>query len=1262
MNNQQCVKLLLNWLAGGKNLRNLVILILGLTFLSQGYQPLEVKAQSPEQEETDSDSTPTPEQPETQNIPTPTSEQTLTPSEAITQTPDPEDLNRIRILAPTEGAVLNIPSSTVVVQYPVEGNVELRVNGRLVDPTLIGRVETNRQTGLVIQTWYGVGLAMGENILSVRGTKNGQELPEVRYQLMVAEAPSKLEIETLESRVPADGRSTVTVRGQLLDKNGNRSNYNTNVTLNTSAGEFIGNDANPDAQGFQAKIVNGEFTATLRTATQAQTVRIQARTSQLEAFTQVQFDTALRSEPIINGVVDFRLGARGTDFYRPRREFLPLDEDNVTEFNVTGSAFATGSVGDWQFTGAFNSDRAINEDEFGRSRLFGGFQTSEQVYPTYGDSSTIEQTTPSIDSFYLRFERSSERLNVEPDYFMWGDFRTQEFSSASQQFTATQRSLHGFKGNYTLGNLQLSAFFANNVDGFQRDTIAPDGTRGDYFLSRRLVSPGSENIFIELEELNRPGTVLAREELRRGVDYDIDYDRGSLFFSSPIIRTAVDDQGRILVRRIVATYQFEGAEGGGGTMYGGRFRYFLSRNVGRESWLGGSFVQENQGLRDFQLYGADAFIPLGENGHLIAEYAISHNNSERMGQVSGSAYRFELEGDITERIRGRAYLQSAETGFSNNATISFVPGQTRYGAQVEATLSPTTNLRLQYDHEDNVGVAPRPLPFDELLFPGTEPVPGSRVDNSLTTITAGIQQRLGDRADLTVDWIHRSREDRISPNAFSGNSSQVRSQFSYAFTDTLRFRATNEFTVSSGTDAVFSDRTSLNLDWEVMRGITVSLGQNWFSRGGQLEGQSITSLGVSANYKVASDTNLTARYAILGGGFGSQGAVGITQGITLAPGLKVNLAYERIFQGQDLRTAAGSTFAQPFAPGQGASSLQPTGGHSYSVGIEYTDNPNFRVSAGLDHRRSGDRSNTAFSASITGKISPSLTALGTYRQSYVANQTLDLGASSQLRLGLAYRNPEDDRFNALLRYEYRKNPSLIPESILVSRGSGLEDHVFSLEGIYAPNWRWEFYGKIALRNTTTFMAEDFVGDSLITLSQLRAVYRFAYKFDLTSELRWINDNGGNYSEGGGLVELGYYLTPNMRLSAGYALGRIDDRDFSGTRSAGGPYLGLTVKLNGLFDSFGQNRPALPPQPSSVSSAPEVSMVVDEGDNNGEQITEEDNISQDFIHEDLMAKVFSDPNLTNQFSTEELMDYVNFLQGEYVFLSKEEYFKLFEVKQ
>jgi hypothetical protein len=63
--------------------------------------------------------------------------------------------------------------------------------------------------------------------------------------------------------------------------------------------------------------------------------------------------------------------------------------------------------------------------------------------------------------------------------------------------------------------------------------FAPNGTSGYYFLSRRLLIEGSENVFIETEENNRPGTVIERKPLSRGPDYEIDYDRGTLLFDIP---------------------------------------------------------------------------------------------------------------------------------------------------------------------------------------------------------------------------------------------------------------------------------------------------------------------------------------------------------------------------------------------------------------------------------------------------------------------------------------------------------------------------------------------------------------------------------------------------------------------------------------------------------------------------------------------------------------------------------------------------------
>ena len=1067
----------------------------------------------------------------------------------------------IKILTPTAESVVDVQATTVVVQFPVGSQMELRVNGALVDSSLIGRTETDSTSNLVTQTWYGVSLKEGANTISAQ-VVGGTE-PPVTVQVAVRGAPQKITIETVESRIPADGRSTATIRGQLIDASGNRSNRDAVVTLIPSAGEFVGKDFKPDQPGFQVEAKGGQFTAKLRSQLKAQTVTIRAITNDLEAFTQLQFETALRPS-LVTGVVDLRLGARGTNYYGSFRDFLPPDKDNGTQLDFHSAIFATGAIGEWLFTGAYNSSRSLNEDCDCNNRLFRTYQSSEQNYPVYGDSSKVDVLAPSIDSVYLRFERSTGIPGADPDYAMWGDYNTEEFARRSQQFTSITRQLHGFKANYNFGNLQITGLYGNHLEAFQRDT--------------------SENVFIELEELNRPGTVLQRKQLNRGPDYEIDYDRGTLIFREPILRTDIDQSGQVLVRRIVVTYQYD-SQDSDSSIYAGRLQYNLSRKLNQESWIGATYVQEHQGVRDFQLYGADALIALGDQGRLIAEYAHSSNDSDVVGKVRGDAYRLEAEGKIANGIQGRAYYRFADTGFANNATISFVPGQTRYGAQVTAKLTSSTNVRAQYDHEDNFGIAPQPLDtFEELFSPRSEAIPGSQVDNSLTTISAGIQQRLG-KATLDVDWIHRRREDRIPDSALSGNSDQlrsrsadsVRSRFTVPLAKNLTFQAQNELSLSSQKDTVYPDRTILGLNWAVIPGVSVSLAQQFYSSG-QYSGNSITSLSVNGEHKLGSDTTLTGRYSILGGAneMTTQGAIGLNNRWTIASGLRLNVAYEHVFGNFFGRTGTGQQYAQPFAYGQSASAIGFDGGDSYSVGLEYSDNPQFQASARYEHRSSSGGSNTVITAGAAGKISPALTALVRYQQAGSSNQKLlGLGDTATLKLGLAYRDPNNDKFNALLRYEYRQNPSTIPDTILLGSGTGSEDHTFALEAIYAPSWQWEFYGKYALRNSTSYIASDLAGTSTVNLGQLRATYRLGYSWDLVGEARLISQS--SYSETGFVVETGYYLTPNLRLSAGYVFGKVDDRDFSGTRSAGGGYLGITVKLNELFDGFGQQKP-VPRQP------------------------------------------------------------------------------------
>ena len=1121
---------------------------------------------------------PSPNKPDGGANPNKSPNSAASPNNSPGSTPAQEGL--VKILTPTNNAVLDTIHSSVIIQYPEAASVILQLNGKSVDSSQVGRTEVNPATGLVTQTWYSVIFKSGVNQLSILATTDGSTYEETSIEVVVPGRPEALKVNTAESEIPADGNAIATVKGKFVDEFGTVTPWNETITLNSSAGKFIGTDLKPNIPGFQVKPVDGEFSAELQAGYDAKNVRIQAKTSRFESYAQIKFKTTLREKPLLTGYADLRFGARGTNFYDSFRDFLPLDEDNGFEVDYSSAAFISGSFGRWSYTGAFNSDRAINEDEDGDNRLFQTFDSNEEDYPVYGDSSTSEQTTPSTDSVYLRFERNPQAEFAEPDYFMWGDYDTEEFSNEAQEFTAISRQLHGFKSNYNLGNFQLNAFYANNAEGFQRDAIAPDGTSGFYFFSRRELVPGSEDVFLELTPLNDPGNIVSRQRLDLGTDYEIDYDRGTILFSDPVTRTEIDNQGNVLARRIVATYQFE-EEANEANLIAGKASYFFQRDSENSSWLSGTYLNEDRGDLDFVLWGVDSQVSLGSWGRLIGEYANSENQTI-FGSADGSAYRLEGDLNFSDKIQGRAFYRQTDEGFTNNATSSFIPGQTRYGSQIQAQVADSTSLNFSYEHQDNEGVAPRPLDqLEEFIDTGVEAIPGNALDNSLDTISAGVEQQFGE-ADLGMALTWRKRSDRKSPEAFSGSSAQLQSRFSTPIWKKLSLNVINDLTISDDTDAVFSDRVGLGLDWEFYDGLSLVFDQQWFTRG-TLAGETLTSLGVNGEYEPWSNATLTGRYSIAGGvdGVSNVGALGLQQKITVAPGLDLDLDYEHTFSGLNANTSStGRQFSQPTAVGQSASSLSFDSGSSYGVGISYSDDPDFTATARWQQSNKSNGNNTVISADVTGKLTNTLTSLLSYTQANSANQSLNIGTSRDLRLGLAYRNPKHDKFNALLRYEYEENGGTIPETLLIGEGTGTQEHLFGIEAIYAPDWRWEFYGKYAFRNGKTFIADDFVGSTNISLGQLRATYRLNYHFDLVAEGRTIWQPAAGYTESGIVLESGFYLTPEFRLSAGYVFGSADDEDFTGTRSAGGPYMGLTVKLNSLFDGFGQH--SAPKVPEGVS--------------------------------------------------------------------------------
>ena len=82
-------------------------------------------------------------------------------------------------------------------------------------------------------------------------------------------------------------------------------------------------------------------------------------------------------------------------------------------------------------------------------------------------------------------------------------------------------------------------------------------------------------------------------------------------------------------------------------------------------------------------------------------------------------------------------------------------------------------------------------------------------------------------------------------------------------------------------------------------------------------------------------------------------ALGLNHRMTIAPGLRLNFAY--------------GTYLWGYAAGQSDASLATNSGDIYSIGLDYTNNPNFKASAKFENRFSSRGNNVVFSDAVNGK-------------------------------------------------------------------------------------------------------------------------------------------------------------------------------------------------------------------------------------------------------------------------------------------------------
>ena len=335
----------------------------------------------------------------------------------------------------------------------------------------------------------------------------------------------------------------------------------------------------------------------------------------------------------------------------------------------------------------------------------------DKYYSVYGDASAVNYDAANTQGMlYLLVEWDKSSA-------IWGNYNT---AFTDTEFAVFNRTLYGGKLYYESVSstpsgdpkTKLMVFRARAQQRAAHNEFA--GTGGSlYYLKNKDVVEGSEKIKIEVKD-KITGLVLSTKEIKSGAEYEIDYSNGRIVFWKPVSRIADSDSiisSSLLGGNpvyVVVDYEYEVKDKYDQSARGGRIQQSLTDYLR----IGGTYVEEAQLDKNYELKGTDATLRLGKNIKFTGEFAQSE--SEEAGSFisadgglsftelatgdldKGKAYGLKAEAHLFDKLGLTSYYKQVEKGFSSTSTTS-TQGKELAGAGASFDITPQTRLKVSHD-------------------------------------------------------------------------------------------------------------------------------------------------------------------------------------------------------------------------------------------------------------------------------------------------------------------------------------------------------------------------------------------------------------------------------------------------------------------------------------------------------------------------------------------------------------------------------------
>ncbi|MDX1696931.1 MAG: hypothetical protein R3308_01525, partial [Thiohalobacterales bacterium] len=992
-----------------------------------------------------------------------------------------------------------IPSIRIAVKHDPAHQVTLSLNERPVSGLNFDTRTGNTAGTVAVSQWAGVDIDKGGNRLVVElRDARGELVERIERDVRMSSLPVRAELVEAQSRLLADGRQTPVIAVRLFDRDGR-------PVREGLIGEFRVEPphvAQQDIDDLQRRPLAGldrgspryrvgrdgialiELKPTTRTGEATLVIPLAQREARLKPWLQ-----AAPRDWILVGLAEGTVAHNTVSGNLDSLSAAGLEQDTWTDGKL--SFFAKGSIrGEWLLTLAWDSAKDSEE----RETLFQEIDP-DTYFPVYGDSSAQDYDAASREKLFVRLERRQF-------YALFGDYQT---GLTVTELARYDRSLTGYRSELRSENFELNVFASDSGENFTRDEIRGDGTSGLYRLSFPDLVYNSDKVRIETRDRFRPQVVLSSRAMTRNLDYNIDYDAGTLFFRQPVPSR---DAGLNPVY-IVVDYETRN-DGAGEWSYGGRGAVKL---LDERAEIGATFINQGSAGGDDTLAGVDATVDITRETQLKLEYATSEAGSDE----SREAWLAEVQ-HTSGKLEGSVYVRERESGFGLGQQSDIGTGTRIIGADA------------RYHRTDR-------LDYTAQAFRQTD----LQTDADRDVVEAGVvYEDSGQGASAGV---------RVARDAYTSSTDNTSGQLTLGahkgFLDQrLNLRIDHHQSVTDNDNPDYPTRTVLGADYLLNPSTSLFLEQELTY--GDAEDTRGTRIGMAARPWTGATLNTALEQ----------------RSTEYGPRLFANAGLQQAWQVTDRWSMAASLDSSRTIREPGnvpfSTSLPPASGSSedftaVSLGGTWQDD-NWSWTSRIEHRTADSEDKWWLYSGAAGEPREGL-GLSARLQVFDTDSTGGVeGTEADLRLGLVHR-PLGRRWTLLNRTDL---------AIETRRGGGNDFDNWKIVNNLMANYRRKgsqvsgYYGAKYTRDSYDSIDYDGYTDS-VGIEARRDVGRHWDVGARASTLHSWNDDQYDYSYG---VSVGMSPATNVWVTAGYNWAGYEEDDFGlAGHTAEGPYVALRFKVD-----------------------------------------------------------------------------------------------------